>query len=202
MKSWHNLDALKGLKLSAHPSDSFPRFQEVLHRRVAEDHDYIRTRSGDLAQQKRFAHRRFFRGRRAVSGRPAAIDVADQDFLAFHSECFDNPGQQLTRATNKRTGLRVLIGSGRLAHKHQPTVPISLGVNNVRSAVAKRAARAIAYVSPDLIESLAGFRQSIFFFDENVAEQRVLRRRCRRGLCVGFRRRSFRCLKLRDRLLD
>jgi len=108
----------------------------------------------------------------------------------------------LTCPTNKRTGLRVLIRSGRLAHKHQSTVPISFSVNNVRSAVTKRAARAIAYIGPDLIEGFAGFRQSILFFDENVAEQRVLRQSCRGWLCGRFRERSLRCLKLRDGLLD
>ena len=194
MKSWHDFDAAKVLKLSAHAGDAFAYFKEIAQRGVSHHHDHIRLHGGDLAKQKRPADRSFFESRLPIAGRPAAIDVSDQNVFAFETNGFDDLRQQLAGATNERFALRILVGAGRFADEHQTRFVISMSIDDLRASFAQAAALAVAKVAPNVCQTLFGLelRQRGFRLSE-VAEQRILLvgiardDRCRLNIFYGLR---------------
>src|SRR5438876_10460469 len=90
MEGRHNFDTAKILELPAHPGNPFAYFQQVAKRGVSHNHNYVGLHSSDFPKQEGPAAGGFLECRLAIARRPAAIDVSDEDFLALHSDCFND----------------------------------------------------------------------------------------------------------------
>src|SRR5258708_38391758 len=156
MKSGHDFDAAKVLKLSADAGDAFACFQKIAHRGVAHDDDHLRLNGGDFAKKKRPADRSFLERRLTIARWPTAIDVANQHFFAFQPDGFDYLREKLTGAADKWFSLSVFISTRSFADKHQTRFMIAMRVDHLRAPFAQAAARAVTNIVPDVFERLAG----------------------------------------------
>ena len=157
MKRRHDLDALVVLEYTTQFCNPFFHVQQVLHGRVSKyDYDF-RPDSGNFSKQKWFAHCYLIWNGRPIARRPAAIDVADQDFFTLEANRFNDLRQQLTSSPNKRPGLHVFVSTWSLTNKHQTRFAIAFRVNDVCAPLMERTTSAISDVGPNLF---ACFRQT------------------------------------------
>src|SRR5437588_11810156 len=100
MKSGHDLDAFIVLELPAQARDALLRVEKVLHRGVAEDDYHVGPGEVDFAQEEGLAGARLFGRRRAVAGRTAAVDVADENVLALEADDLGGLDEELPGSTD------------------------------------------------------------------------------------------------------
>ena len=152
MEGGHYFDPFVILEAPAQSRDAFARVEQIFHRGIAQHNDHFRLHDRDLAEQIRFARRRFFSRGSAIAWRTAAVNVSDQHFFTFQTDRFDDLRQQLSGAPDKRACLYVLIRAWRLTDKHQSRFSISFGMDHVLAFEMQWAARAVADFSVDLLE--------------------------------------------------
>ena len=176
MKSGHDLDAFIVLELPAQARDALLRVEEVLHRGVAEDDYHVGPCDVDFAQEEGLACARLFGRRRAVRGRAAAVDVADENVLALEADGLDDLVEELSGATDEGTARRVLISARSLADEQKSRFGIAFSVDYLRATLMEWAAYALAYVGAYILEGFAGLAEAQFVFGRDVAEESLARR--------------------------
>ena len=90
MKCRHYLDSIEVLKLTAETGDSNLSIQEIFHRRVSEDDNYLGLNGGNFPEQKRLASCCLIRHRSPISRRAAPVNVSYQHVLPLETDCLDN----------------------------------------------------------------------------------------------------------------
>lgn len=90
MKCRHYLDPIEFLKLTAETGDSNLGIQEILHRRVSEDHNYFGLNGGNFPEQKRLARCCLIRHRSPIPWRAAPVNVSYQHILPLETDRLDN----------------------------------------------------------------------------------------------------------------
>ncbi len=119
---------------------------------------------------------RLFGGRRAVAGRAAAVDVADEHVVALEPDGLDDLVEELSGAADEGSSARVLVGARRLADEHQARVRLALGVDDGVAPLVERAADALADVGAYVCEGLAGAAEAQLVLRRDVAEEGLARR--------------------------
>ena len=121
-----------------------------------EQADRFRFDGLKLPVQELAADFHLVRLRRAILRRPALHHVADVDVGAFDRNAFlgrrafDHLREQLARAADEREPLRVFIGAGAFADKHQSRLLVARSENDLVARFVQAAARAVADVGDNL----------------------------------------------------
>ena len=136
------------LPRAAKTRDAHGGVQQGLRRRVAQRDDGLRGDDLQLAHQVVPAGLDFLDGRRAVSGRAALDDVADEHVVSFESHGLDHLVEQLSGAPDERSAGGVLLHARRLADEDQVGVGICLTEDGLCPPLAELASRAV----PDLAD--------------------------------------------------
>ena len=95
--------------------------------------------------------------RRAIARRTALDHIGDIDLLALETHGRNHVVEQLPGAAHKGQSLRVLVGSGPFAHKHQPRRWRAVGKDDRVAAFVQRAARAVADLVANKLERGGAF---------------------------------------------
>src|SRR5208283_2725835 len=98
-----------------HLAERRPR-EELLQRRVAQQHDDLRIDQLDLPTEVRVALVPFRPRGSPVPGRPALHDVRDEDALSPEPRHREEAQEVLARRSHEGPSLPVLVGAGALAH--------------------------------------------------------------------------------------
>ena len=159
MKSGHYLYAEIILKMASHFCDTVLGIQQIVKRGVAHHNDNFWPDDRDLAKQKWPTVCASGSVGARLPGRATAVDIADKNVLAFETDALDYFCQKLPGTTNERKALIVLVRSRGFADKHQVRLQISGRVHDLLSARIKLAPRAVADVSPNVLDRLARLRQ-------------------------------------------
>ena len=110
----------------------------------AEGDDDLRTDNFNLAEEKRRAGVGFVRLRRAVLRRAAFDHVGDVDFFALEAHGADHVVEQLAGAAYERQALRILVGAGTFANKHEAGAGRAIGKDQFVAPGVESAASAVA----------------------------------------------------------
>ena len=90
MKRRHDLNALVFLKDASQLCNAFLNIQQIFHSCISQYHYDLRPDGRNLSKQKWFAHSHLIGHGWPISGWPATIDVADQDFFSLEADGFNN----------------------------------------------------------------------------------------------------------------
>jgi hypothetical protein len=90
----------------------------------------------------------------SVSGRMALYDVADIDLIPGEAHGFYNIGQQLARLSHKGLSREILLHARGFAHKHEPSVWVSLAKDDMIPPFAQLAPVTITYKLIKLLKAM------------------------------------------------
>src|SRR5450432_941188 len=142
----NKLGAAELIPASAQRAHAVIHCQQILRRRGAEGHNDLRLHDIDLLHQERRARVHFVFFWSAIVWWAALHHVGDIDILAANSHGGDHVVEQLSRTTHKRLALRIFIGSRAFTDEHDVRIRITYAENQLGTALAQTATRAIAYV--------------------------------------------------------
>src|SRR5205814_2018329 len=122
--------------------DAFLGLQQQLGREVAERDDDARPDELELAVEPRRARLDLVRLRIAIPGRTTLHDVRDVNVGPGEADTLDELGEQLSRPTDERLALQVLLLARTLAHEDQIRVGAADAEHDLRPSAGELAPRA------------------------------------------------------------
>src|SRR5262245_17893210 len=154
MERCDNTHAIHIEKLPAQLGNRRGNLKHRLSSKCAEAADNLRPNRCELAPEEWIARGDFIRLGIAIIRRPAFQDIADVDVFAFEVDGFDDPGQQLACASDKRKTLLVFVETGGFADEDEFGLGIAGAEDDVGATRSELAALAVAEVEADGIQGL------------------------------------------------
>ena len=115
----HDWDAAIIVEPAAQPSDRQLHIEKVLCSTRPQAADEFRPYQVECLLQVFAAVGGFIGKRRPIAGRPAAQDITDKHIFTLHAAGRDDAIEQLSRRTDKRLALTILVGPRRFADEAQ-----------------------------------------------------------------------------------